>query len=552
MNMAAGIGAALGVLAGGAGAPANAQASAQRPGILLIVTDDQGYGDIGLHGNPRIKTPNLDRLGRESVRLTRFYVSPVCAPTRASLMTGRYNYRTGVVDTWLGRAMMHADEVTIAEMLHRGGYRTGIFGKWHLGDTYPLRAMDQGFEESLTHSGGGIGQPADPEGNSYFDPLLYRRGRPVRARGYCTDIFAREAARFLTARDDRPFFAYVAMNAPHVPLDVHESYVAPYRESGLDETTARVYGMVTNIDENVGRLLDALDRSGRAANTVVVFMSDNGPQQRRYNAGLRAAKGTVYEGGIRVPCFVRWPARLRPGEVDRITAHIDLAPTFLQMAGVEPPPGLQLDGRSLLPLLDGQADGWPERTLFLQWHRGDAPEPFRDCAAVTQRLKLVNGHELYDLQADPSEERDVSGERPEAVLRLREAYLRWFRDVSATRGYDPPRIVLGAEAAPAVVLTRQDWRGPRAGWEDTALGHWEVAVERGGTYRVTLALQPGPTPCRAHLRIDGVVRERSVRAGARTCEFEHVPLEPGPARLEAWQECGQGTVGVRHVAVRRR
>jgi arylsulfatase A-like enzyme len=519
--------------------------------MVLIVTDDQGYGDLGVHGNPVLRTPHLDRLARESVQLTQFHVSPVCAPTRSSLMTGRYSYRTGVVDTYLGRALMHAEEITLAEMLARAGYRTGIFGKWHLGDNYPLRAIDQGFQEALVHRGGGIGQPSDPPGGeSYFDPILFHNGKPERRRGYCTDVFTRAAIEFIERNRGRPFFAYLATNAPHAPLEIEDRYVAPYRSLGLDETTAKVYGMVANIDANVGRLLSALERLGLARDTIVVFMTDNGPAGARFNAGMRGRKGSVYEGGIRVPGFVRWPARLEPRKVDRIAAHIDLVPTLLAACGVAPPDGIRLDGRNLLPLLGGDAGADPERTLYFQWHRGDTPELYRSSAARTQRFKLVDGRELYDLGADPGERRDVAAEHPDVVASLRRGYEDWFRDVSATRGYEPPRILVGTPHENPVVLTRQDWRGPRAGWEPGSLGYWELEVARGGSYRVTLSFAPADSARSLHLRLGGEAVRR-VESSSASCTIDALTLPPGRARLEAWIEAGGRPAGVTFVAVER-
>ncbi len=522
----------------------------RRPNVVLIVTDDQGYGDLGLHGNDKIKTPHLDRLGRESAQLTQFYVSPVCSPTRASLLTGRYNYRTGVVDTYLGRSMMHTDEVTLAERLGAAGYRTGIFGKWHLGDNYPLRPVDQGFGESLVHKGGGIGQPADPPGNRYFDPVLQHNGKAERYKGYCTDIFTDAAIRFLEGSGDRPFFAYLATNAPHAPLEIGDAYVAPYKAAGLDDTTARVYGMITNADENVGRLLAALKARNLEESTIVLFLTDNGPQQPRYTAGLRGRKGSVYDGGIRVPCFVRWPGTLKAGtRVDRIAAHIDVVPTLLEACGVKPPAGVSLDGKSLMPLLRGTQHDWPDRTLYFQWHRGDRPELYRSCAARSERWKLVGGRELYDMAADGGEKNDVAADHPDVVERMRKGYEEWFRDVSATRGYDPPRIRLGAPQEDPTVLTRQDWRGPRAGWDEDSLGYWEVEVARPGAYAVTLPLQPDRAAGEAHLKLGRVALRRQLEKGAASCRFDPVRLEAGRARLEAWVTVGGKPVGVDYVDV---
>ncbi|MBL8296283.1 MAG: arylsulfatase, partial [Bryobacterales bacterium] len=354
------------------------------PNLLIVITDDQGYGDLSLHGNPHLPTPNIDRIGKEGVQFTQFQVCPVCSPTRSSLMTGRYNYRTGVVDTYLGRSMMYPDEVTLPEYLAKAGYRTGIFGKWHLGDNYPTRSIDQGFQESIVCNGGGVGQPSDPPGNSYFDPILQHNGKGEKYQGYCTDIFFNEAMRWIGKNRRDRFFCYVATNAPHDPLTIGDGYVKPFQEKGLDETTAKTYGMVANLDENVGRMLAFLKKQGLERDTLVIFMTDNGPQRPRFNAGMRGQKGTVYQGGIRVPSFWRWPGRLKPEKVTRIAAHIDVLPTVLELAGVKAD-GPRMDGRSLAPLLKGEEVDWADRTLFTQWHRGDEPELFRACAARNQR-----------------------------------------------------------------------------------------------------------------------------------------------------------------------
>ena len=286
------------------------------------MTDDQGWAQLGYHGDPVLRTPHLDALAAESVEMTRFYVSPVCAPTRAALLTGRYNYRTGVVDTYIGRAMLEPSEVTIAEMLRDAGCRTGIFGKWHLGDNYPLRSVDQGFEESVVHRGGSIVQPSDPPGGSdYFDPILFHNGVQRRFQSYVTDVVVDEAIRWIGAGDGRPFFVYVPTNAPHSPYLVPDTYREPYAAQGLSDRDARIYGMITNIDDNVGRLVAHLDSQGLTEDTLVIFMTDNGPTTRLYHAGLRAQKGSVHENGVRVPFFVRWPARLAARRIDGRGRH---------------------------------------------------------------------------------------------------------------------------------------------------------------------------------------------------------------------------------------
>ena len=535
------------------------------PNIVFVITDDQGWAQLGSRGDDVLQTPNLDRLAGESIDFTRFYVSPVCAPTRASLMTGRYNYRTGVVDTYIGRAMMHSDEVTLAEMLSEAGYRTGIFGKWHLGDNYPLRAIDQGFEESLVHKGGGIGQPSDPPGTSYFDPILQLNGQQKPYKGYCTDIFFNTAMMFIEQSRDQPFFAYIPTNAPHEPYDVPESYIEPYRAQGLNDKDARIYGMITNIDENVGRLLERLDRLGLADNTIVVFMTDNGPTTQRFTAGLRDQKASVYEGGIRVPFLVRWPAKLQPRTEERIAAHIDVLPTMLEAAGVAPPGDRKIDGLSLLPrLLDANAPV-AERTVFLQSHRGNEPQRYRNFAAVTQRYKLVQPKsfdqpmpsnpvfELYDLDADTGEENNLAEQETEVLARLKRSYEAWFEDVSSTRGYDPPRIPLGTKHENPVILTRQDWRVVGAdGYGDQNLGYWQIEVASAGEYELRFRFPRQETAGRAEFKLGNVEQSKSFTRGGESVTFTKVPLEGGPGLLEARLVRGGKTAGVKYVDVKKR
>ncbi len=534
-----------------ASAGGRVRAAEERPNVVVVITDDQGFGDLGAHGNEHIRTPNLDRLHAESTRLTRFHVCPVCSPTRACLMTGRYNYRTGAIDTYLGRSMMYCDEVTMAEVFRTAGYRTGIFGKWHLGDNYPMRAMDQGFDEALVHQGGGIGQPSDPPGNSYFDPILEHNGRQEQHAGYCTDIFTTAAIDFIKEHRDDPFFVYLSTNAPHSPHEVAEEYYQPYLDMGLDETVARIYGMVENIDDNVGRLTDALDGFGLAENTILVFLTDNGPgggAGNRYNAGLRGSKGQPYEGGIRVPCFVRWPARLAPNrDIDRIAGHIDLLPTLAAACGGELPADRKIDGRNLMPLLSGEAGEWPDRHLFFQWHRGDEPEPFRGSAVLTQRFKLVNGEELYDLENDPGEKENLAEQHPDKVADLRTVYEAWFADVSASRGYDPPRIYIGAPEENPAVLTRQDWRGPE-GWGDKDAGHWLVKVVRHGVYDVRV---DAPAQKDAEVCMNFGGEERRAAADGGTALFQGIVLTPGDMRVDAWLEGGGKRFGASFVTVTR-
>jgi arylsulfatase A-like enzyme len=393
---------------------------------------------------------------------------------------------------------MAGDNVTMAEMLQQAGYATGICGKWHLGDKYPMRPQDQGFEESLIHKSGGIGQTPDKP-NSYQDPALWKNGRPFQAEGYCTDVFFDAAAQFIEDKQDQPFFVYLPVNAPHTPLEISDQAVAPYRQAGLDETTARVYAMVENIDTNLGRLLKHLDRLELRDDTVVFFIGDNGPQQKRFNDGLRGRKSWVYEGSIRVPCFVQWPKVIAGGRVDdTIAAHIDIAPTLLQICGATG--SMPMDGASLLPVLR-QLDTEPlrQRRLFFQCHRGLKPQRYQNCAVVTQAFKLVGYPgtfsdeqlqvsqtaprlELYDLSKDRREARDLADTYPEITAELRTAYNQWFDDVSATRHFTPGTIVIDPEHESPIVLCRyQD-----GDYLDGFSNGWDVRVARTERFRISV------------------------------------------------------------------
>ncbi|MCD6509018.1 MAG: arylsulfatase [Thermoprotei archaeon] len=529
------------------------------PNVVLILTDDLGYGDLGCHGNDKVRTPNLDRFHRESVRFTRFYTSPLCSPTRAGLLTGRYEYRSGIRATVGGRELLRHDEYTVAEIFSMAGYRTGIFGKWHLGDNYPLRAMDRGFQETLVHGGGGIGQTPDAWGNTYFNPALCHNGRWKRFEGYCTDIFFEAAMKFIEENKDRPFFVYIPTNAPHTPLQAPEEYVEPYRRMGLPERLARYYAMVTSIDYNVGRLVRKLQELELDDKTLVIFMSDNGaaaplfgPQY--YNAGLRAHKGTVYEGGIRVPCFFRWPEAFEPKDVNRIAAYIDILPTLLDICRIPKPVGASFDGVSLLPLIRGEEASWPDRFLFIQ--RGNIPDEqlYRNGAVISQRYKLVYWNELYDLETDPGETTNIADEHPEVVKRMREAYDAWWRDVSPGLR-DPVRIHVGSIRENPVLLTCHDWWDvpvPKLWWRQDMVvekartelegnGYWEIYITRTGRYSITLykchpqaedelkALKQGI----ARLKIGDIEISEPTEEGATSVTF-HVDLRAGPARLQTF------------------
>ena len=416
--------------------------SPPRPNIVLVMTDDQGYGDLGWTGNPIIHTPHIDAFAKESVRFTDFHVSPTCSPTRCALMTGRHEFRSGVTHTIFERERMSLKATTIAQVLKSASYTTGIFGKWHLGDEDAYQPGQRGFDEVFIHGAGGIGQTysgscGDAPGNTYFNPALRHNGKFEKTTGYCTDLFFGQALKWMDAKrkEKSPYFAYITPNAPHAPLQCPEEYAKRYRAK-VDTNVSNFYGMIENIDDNFGRLLAKLDDWGIAKNTLVIFMTDNGGTAgvKIFNAGMRGQKVTPYEGGTRVPSFWRWPAGFQGGQdCPALTAHIDIFPTLAELAGARLPDGLRLDGRSLAPLLKDPTADWPDRYLFThvgRWEKGKAEEAkFKNCAVRNVRFHLVNNAELYDIKADPGEMRDVLAEHPDVVEQMRAAYDRWWSEI---------------------------------------------------------------------------------------------------------------------------
>jgi arylsulfatase A-like enzyme len=498
------------------------------PNVILVITDDQGYGDLACHGNPWIKTPNLDKLWEVSTRLTDFHVSPTCSPTRSALMTGRYNDRTGVWHTVTGRSLLRENEVIMAQAFSDNGYSTSMFGKWHIGDNYPRRPVDLGFQKAVWHAGGGIGNTNDYWDNDYFDDHYFDNGVPTQFEGYCTDVWFSEAKKFIGSNKDKPFFCYIATNAPHGPLCVEDKYSNPYKTDTLIPSP-NFNGMITNIDENIGNLRAFLKEQNLEQNTIFIFMTDNGtasgiklsehpmngfPTQYGFSAGMRGKKGSPYDGGHRVPCFIHWPA----GNLDKgndfsgLAAHIDLFPTLAEMCKLEKQGENKIDGISLWKFINGELDWGPvKRTLFVDSQRLEEPELFRGSAVMQEGWRLVYGKELYDMNSDPGQTRDVSGEYPEKVKELKSLYEKWFKDVFSdyqTRSY----IQIGSEKAPSMVLSSHDWMGvvkpdgtraAKPSDEDTPPfahsiirrgpllnGYWDVEVIKSGKYRFELMRWP--------------------------------------------------------------
>ena len=409
------------------------------PNIVLVITDDQGYGELSCNGNPILKTPHLDRLASQSLRFTDFHVSPTCAPTRASLLTGRHEFKSGVTHTILERERLGLSATTIAQLL-APQYATGIFGKWHLGDEAAYQPQKRGFETAFIHGAGGIGQSyrcscGDVPGNKYFDPVVRHNGTFKKTKGFCTDVFFSAALDWIEDHRDQPFFAMISTNAPHSPYIAPKKYAQPFLDQGLAKPDAHYYGMIANIDDNMARLMEKLDELKLSEETLLIFMTDNGHARGNlFNAGMRGMKGTPHEGGTRVPAFFRWPGHTPADkEVAQLTAHIDIFPTLAEIANVEIPSDLQLDGRSLKRFFDNPQAEWKDRYLFThvgRWKKGEIEAAkFHRCAVRSERFRLVNNAELFDIVNDPKQTKNVIDEFPKVVADMRSAYDQWWADV---------------------------------------------------------------------------------------------------------------------------
>ncbi|TWT85123.1 Arylsulfatase [Planctomycetes bacterium CA13] len=426
-----------------------------RPNIILVMTDDQGMGDLSCMGNEVLRTPNLDRFYKMSTRFTDFHVSPTCAPTRSSIFSGRHEFRNGVTHTIKERERMALSTTTFPQLLRNAGYETAIFGKWHLGDEDEYQPYNRGFSEVFIHGAGGIGQayegscadfpPNREKDGKYFDNVILHNDTIVQTDGFCTDAFFQAALGWIKKQHDSktPFFAYVSTNAPHGPMLAPEKYKKRFADLGWDANTQGRYGMIENIDDNFGVLMEKLDEWKLWDDTLVIFMTDNGQAGRSgklngkrapiFTAGFKTGKGSPYEGGTHVPAFWRWKGKLGEGiDIPSLTAHIDLYKTFCELTGVKIPDGIQeIDGRTLLPLLENPKSSWPDRNLFVhqgRWNKGDDPDQskFKNCAVRTQRWRFVNNKELYDISVDPYEKTDVSSNHPEVVAEMRKAYDAWW------------------------------------------------------------------------------------------------------------------------------
>ena len=564
--------------------PVSAAAPA-KPNVLLVLVDDQGYGDLSVHGNPVLKTPHMDRLHAESIRFTDFHVAPMCTPTRGQLMTGVDALRNGAMNVSSGRTNLRRDFPTMPEILAAAGYRTGIFGKWHLGDNYPYRPQDRGFQESIWYQSSSIPSAAGYFNNDYFDDVYQHNGVPRKFEGYTTDVFFREAQAWMKQQAARrePFFCYLPLAAAHGPLFVPDRYREPYRQQ--KPAIASFFGMIANIDENLGRLEDFLRENGLHENTILIFMTDNGTAtgETVFNAGMRGKKIGLYEGGHRVPFFIRWPAgKLRAvGDIAALTQVQDVLPTLLDLCGVARPASARFDGTSLAALLRDPAAALPDRKLTIQFSRMNDSQPKPgDAVVLWKRWRLVSDKELYDLATDPAQERNVIIQFPEVAAALRDHYAGWWSGV-APRVHEISPIHLGSTRANPIQLSPCDWVDvffdQQAQVRRTKKnGAWSLLVEHGGDYEFSLRRWPVEAEApiaagkpayqgvdgsyvagdafpvtSAELKIGDVRRQKLVAVEDKVVSF-NVTMPRGPVELQTWfrDAAGQEIAGAYYVYVR--
>ena len=522
------------------------------PNVVFVITDDQGYGDIGCHGNPILQTPNLDYLANESVQLDDHHHDPLCSPSRAALMTGQYAARNGVWHVIQGRHLLDPDATIMADVFAGAGYRTGMFGKWHLGDSYPFAPRFRGFHEVLCHRGGGVGELPDYWGNSYIDDVYFRNGAPEPCSGYCTDAFFDAALDFIERSANQPFFVYLATNAMHSPFVVPEEYAAPYLAQGVPERRANFYGMIANFDENMGRLLDRLGALGLDEDTIIVFTSDHGTAAGwdeatggGFNAGMRGVKGSVYDGGHRVGFFLRWKGGLPAGrKISGLTAHVDVMPTLLDLCGIES--DIAFDGVSLAGHLRGDVDEMPSRSIIAQL-QPDKPRKWHHCVVLRDKWRLVNGRELYDIARDPGQRHDVAAANPDIVASLRDDYEVLWQDLQLAHARTVA-IPVGTPHENPALLSARDWHpteGSVPWWQawidDPAYdsnGYWIVDFAQAGEYAVELRAHPReanrPMPAgTARLQIDDSTWQTMIAEGDQAASFP-LDLPAGEARLQTW------------------
>ncbi len=486
--------------------------SEKKPNIILILTDDQGYGDIGYHGNPILNTPHLDQFAKESLELTNFHVGTTCAPTRAGIMTARNANRNNAWHTIAGCSILLDDEETMPEVFAKNGYNTTMFGKWHLGDNYPYRPFDRGFQNAFYHGGGGVQQTPDLWNNNYFDDTYFRNGIPEKTEGYSTDVWFNEAIAYTKKQSNSPFFMYLALNAAHSPFNVPKAYADLYANAELTDVQKRFYGMISNIDDNFGRFIKHLKETDVFDNTIIIFTTDNGTaagikyqketkEPLGYNAGLKGTKGSHYDGGHKVPFFISWPKGgiKQKTASNELIAHVDLLPTLAELTGLNYESKKVLDGKSMAASLTGQATD-TTRMLVVDTQRNQWPEKGRNSTVMQGTWRLVNGTELYNTKNDPGQQNDISNTYPNRVKKMQTFYDLWWQSLQNDIRY--AEIPLGNDKANPVLITVHDLHTEEnLPWNQVQIrqakafpkGYYSVKIVEDGTYEFKLYRYPPET-----------------------------------------------------------
>lgn len=445
------------------------------PNIVIVMADDQGWGDLSVHNNPFLSTPNIDSFKIESTSLDRFFVSPVCAPTRASLLSGKWAISTGAWGVTNRDEVMRSETVTIAEILKENGYTTGVFGKWHNGAQYPENPKGQGFDNFLGFTAG--------HWNNYFDTTLKNiEDTPIKTKGYITDVFTDAAIDFIKKEKENPFFCYIPYNAPHSPFQIPDQYFDRYKNKGLSDKDASIYGMCENMDDNFGRVLKVLEDENLSENTIVIFMSDNGPNGKRYNGNMKGIKATNDEGGTRVPFFIRWPDKIPKNKtITSIAAHIDVLPTLLSLAEINYEKDHSFDGKDISPLLLTTSNSKEERFIFSHWSGLSWRETPGSVRNNKYRLVLEKKDTtLYDIISDPYQEKDLYGTFPKVSQEMVSAYDRWIKKMF-TKGVDKRPISIGYTEAKETIIEAHELNTDKGlayygkeGWANDWITQWDA------------------------------------------------------------------------------
>ncbi|WP_111709395.1 arylsulfatase [Lutibacter citreus] len=501
----------------------------ERPNVIIILTDDQGYGDFSCHGNPILKTPNVDNLYNQSIRFTDFHVSSICTPTRSQLLTGQDACRNGAFAWAYSREIIHSNIPMMPEIFKENGYNTGQFGKWHLGDNYPYRPMDRGFDESVKHGGASIFQTPDYWDNDYQDDFFEHNGVMQQYKGYCTDVWFEETKKFIqkSKNDGKPFFVYLPTNTPHSPNIVHEKYSEKYRDTlnqGYEpvkefaenkfhaDGISWFYGMIANIDENIGKMDEFLKTNDLFENTIFIFMTDNGGTGglRVFNAGMRGGKTSLYEGGHRVPFFIRWPNGnlSKPKNIDKLTHSQDILPTLIDLCNLKCDEQ-DFNGVSLKKLMTDADSELEERILVMQNAQSALPKKF-DATVMWGKWRWIKNNELYNIKSDPAQQINIADKYPMVVEKMRAYYEQWWLSVQPSLE-NVPAFPVGGDKCEEVTLTCFDWHGiegagnvtvqPTIRKGQSANGYWNIEIVEDGEYEIRCSRWPAEakTPIRAGL-----------------------------------------------------